>query len=486
MSRHRVVIVGSGFAGLGMAMQLEARGERDFVVLEKDVGVGGTWRANHYPGCACDIPSHLYSFSFAQNPDWTHVYPRQPEILAYLERCARESGIVDRIRFGEEVTRAEWDEDAARWTVHTASGNTYEATWFVNATGGLSRPSVPNMPGLDRFEGTTFHSARWDHDDDLTGKRVAVVGTGASAIQFVPQIAPRVAHLTLLQRTPPWVVARRDRAISEAGKQLFRGPIGHVRRWLSYWWHEARALAFVGGNTLVRNHAERMARAHLEAQVPDPELRRVVTPDYVMGCKRVLISDDYYPALSRDNVTVVAASAAEVRPTGIVDGDGTLHEVDTILFGTGFDTQDPLGPLDIRGRDGVALRDAWSDGAEAYLGTVVMGFPNLFVLVGPNVGLGHNSMVFMIECQIRYVLSAMSQAEQTGRRRLALRPSAQTAFNDELHERHQSTIWSTGCTSWYLNAAGRNTTLWPGYTPEFWWRTRSADLDRFEPPATVA
>jgi cation diffusion facilitator CzcD-associated flavoprotein CzcO len=476
--RTRVLIVGTGFAGLGMAIRLKQAGIDDFVVLERAGEVGGTWRDNTYPGAACDVPSNLYSFSFAPNPGWSRSFSPQGEIQEYLCRVATDFGVRPHIRFDHEVLGAAWDETDRRWRVRTGAGE-FEAEVFVSATGALSDPAIPPLPGLDRFEGRVFHSARWDHDHDLTGKRVAVVGTGASAIQFVPQIQPRVGRLTVFQRTPPWVLPRWDRAFRPAEQWAFRHVPGVQRlaRAGIYWGREQMVAGFVAAPNLMRA-AERLARRHLRRSVPDPLLRAKLTPGYRIGCKRILISNDYLPALAQPNVDVVDAGLVEVRPRSVVAADGTEHEVDTIIFGTGFHVTDIPVADRIVGRGGVTLKDRWVDGVKAYKGTAVAGFPNLFLLVGPNTGLGHSSQVFMIESQIAYAVDAVRHIERTGET-VEVRDESETAWDGGVQRAMGRTVWTTGgCASWYLDERGRNTTLWPGTT----WRFRRQTA-RFDPAA---
>lgn len=478
------IIVGAGFSGLGMAIALRKAGHEDFVVLEEADEVGGTWWANHYPGCACDIPSHLYSYSFEPNPDWSHAFAPQGEILAYLKRCADKYGVRPHLRLRARVTGADFDEESGTWRVRfVQDGQEAElrARFLVLGVGALSRPAYPEVPGIERFAGPAFHSARWDHEVPLSGKRVAVIGTGASAIQFVPQIVGRVGRLHLFQRTPPWVLPRPDRVMSAAERGLYRAVPGLqrlYRAWI-YWTLELRGLGFTKHHGILKL-AGALGRRHLRRQVPDPALREALTPKYTPGCKRILMANDYYPALSRENVEVVTQDIKEVTERAVVTADGVAREVDVIIFGTGFRVTDFVTPLNVRGRGGLELNQAWRDGVEAYMGTVVSGFPNLFMLMGPNTGLGHNSMVFMIEAQIRYALACMKEAAGRGARFVDVRPGAQAAFNGELQPRLQKTVWATGCRSWYLDSRGRNATLWPGLTLEFWLRARkvaAADYD---------
>ena len=484
--RFRVAIVGSGFAGLGMAIRLKQAGIHDFVVLERGREVGGTWRDNSYPGCQCDVPSHLYSFSFAPNPDWTRTFSNQPEIWAYLKRCAEDYGITPHIRFGHDVGSARWDTHAGEWRLETSEG-TIAADVFVSGMGALSEPSIPAIPGLDGFEGAAFHSAAWDHDHDLRGKRVAVIGTGASTIQIVPKIQPYVAGLKVFQRTPPWVLPHPDRPTTDLERRVYRAlpPAQLAMRAAIYWARETFVLGFMHPR-IIENTAERLGRAHLRRQVEDPELRRKLTPSYRMGCKRILISNDYYPALTQPGVELVTDAIAEVSGSSIVTRDGSAHEVDTIILGTGFHVTDLPAAEKIYGRDGRSLTDVWAGRLEAHAGTTVAGFPNLFWLLGPNTGLGHNSVVFMIEAQIAYVMDALRTMEARGIHAVEPRKDAQTRYNEELQRRMEGTVWTSGdCRSWYLDASGRNRTLWPGATWRFRQRTRRFDIANYETHARV-
>lgn len=476
-----VAIVGAGFAGLGMAMQLKRRGIEDFVVFERSHQLGGTWRDNTYPGCACDVPSILYSYSFAPNPAWTRVFPAQAEIRAYLERCADTAGVRRHIRFGCELTEAAYDEDTAIWRVRLQTGETIVARVLILALGPLNKPLIPALPGRERFAGRAFHSSQWEHDYDVRGKRVAMIGTGASAIQIVPAIAPLVEHLTLFQRTPPWIIPRPDAPVPQrVAGALRRVPLlGRLARTAIYWALEVRALGFTVSPRFLPAQ-ERAARKHLEAQVPEPELRRVLSPDYRIGCKRMLISSDYYPALRRSNLEIVTSPIRELREHAVVTEDGREHPVDAIVYGTGFRATDGLGTIRITGRGGASLADAWRDGMEAFLGTTVSGFPNLFFLIGPNTGLGHNSMILMMEAQFRYVLSALALLRTRGARALDVKAGVQRRFNRGLQRRMKRTVWTSGCRSWYLDAQGKNTTLWPGFTFTFRFLTRRLDPRHYE------
>ena len=468
-----VAIVGTGFSGLGMAIQLEKEKRRSYVVLERADDVGGTWRDNHYPGCACDVPSHLYSFSFEPNPDWSRTYAPQAEILAYLRRCADKYGVRPRIRFRSTVERAELDERAGLWRVRLEGGETVTARHLVLGIGALSRPARPSIAGLETFAGRTFHSAEWDHACDLGGRSVAVVGTGASAIQFVPRIAPRVKALHLFQRTAPWVLPKMDRRVGAAVRTLFRAlpPAQRLYRGALWGLLEATGVGFVVEPDVMK-WAAAAGRRHIARQIRDPELRAKVTPRFVPGCKRILLANDYYPALDRDNVEVVTDPIREVVREGIVTADGALRRVDAIIFGTGFRVTERPWPIDIVGRGGIDLNQAWAKGIEAYRGTTIAGFPNAYHLMGPNTGLGNNSMVFMIEAQVDYVLQCMRTLDRRGARLADVLPEAQAAYNARLDRRMARSVWGTGCQSWYLDERGRNSTLWPGFTSEFWLGTR--------------
>ncbi len=456
-----------------MAIRLKQAGVDSFVVLERGNDVGGTWRDNRYPGCACDVPSHLYSFSFELDPDWSRMYATQPEIQAYLQRCADEYGIRPHIRFGANVVEAAYDDAAAGWTVRTADGRELRARVVVSAMGGLSRPHVPGLPGIERFRGARFHSAEWDHSYDLRGKRVAVIGTGASAIQFVPQIAPGVAQLDLYQRTPPWILPKLDFAFDDATKAGFRRSPARMRRLRNriYWTNEMRAAGFTVDTRLLRV-VENVARKHLAAQVPDPDLRAKLTPDYRLGCKRILIANDYYPALTRPNVELVSAGIAEVREASIVTSDGRERPVDALIYGTGFRATEPIAPTVIRGAGGVSLDDAWRAGISSYLGITVAGFPNLFLISGPNTGLGHTSVVFMAEAQVNYIMACLRALQARRARAVEVLPRAQSRFDRWVQRRMRRTVWASGCKSWYLDARGVNVTLWPSFTVSYWLRTR--------------
>jgi cation diffusion facilitator CzcD-associated flavoprotein CzcO len=471
---HDIVIVGSGFSGLGMAIRLKQAGMNDFVVLERADEVGGTWQANTYPGCACDVPSHLYSFSFAPNPEWTQTYSPQPEIWDYLRRCADDFGVRPHVQLGCAVESATWLEGERRWDIETSRG-TYRARVVIAGMGPLTEPKIPDLPGLEDFQGETFHSARWNHDYDLKGKRVASIGTGASAIQYVPAIQEQVEQLHVFQRTAPWIMPHSNRPISDAERRLYRRvpALQKLVRGGVYAGRELLVLGFVKNPRLMRV-VERIARRHIRSQIDDPRLVEKVTPDYTIGCKRILPSNRWYRALGKPNVELVTSGVREVRAKAVVDGDGVERPVDAIVFGTGFHVTDIPAAQRVRGRGGKLLDDVWHGSPRAYMGSTIAGFPNLFFLLGPNTGLGHSSMVYMIESQIAHVLAALQHMGARGAETIEIRPEAQERFNADLDARMQGTVWNTGCASWYLDDTGRNATLWPDWTWRF--RRRAAAL----------
>lgn len=476
-TRVDVVVIGSGFAGLGTGIRLKEAGIQDFVLLEAADEVGGTWRDNTYPGAACDVQSHLYSFSFEPRPDWSKAFAPQPEIQRYLVHCADRYGLRDHLYLGALVLDADWDEDDHTWTVTTQDGRRWVADALVGAIGGLRDPSYPDIPGRDTYEGIELHSARWDHDVDLAGRRVAVVGSGASAVQIVPAIAGTAEHVTLLQRTPPWILPRHQYDYPALLKQAFRHVPGlrRLHRTQLYLQNELRFAAFGRLHPYLMPVAERVATAYMKSQVSDPALRAKLRPDYRLGCKRMLLSDDYYPSLTRDDVSVVTDGIAEVTPTGLLTTAGEAVDADVLVYCTGFHIEAPLGQLTIRGKGGTTLREAWGRRPIAYMGVTMPHFPNLFLMVGPNSGLGHNSVVFMIESQLGYVVPAIQRIVQDDVAELDLDPSALQSFQDEVDRRSRHTVWTSGCDSWYLGEGGVNYTLWPGSTAEY--RLRMARFD---------
>lgn len=478
-----VLIVGSGFSGLCTAIQLREAGMNSFLLIEKSEDIGGTWHDNRYPGCACDIPSHLYSFSFEPWPDWTRMYPGQKEIHDYLKRCVDRYGLASHIRLNTRLREAVWNEEESVWDAVSGDGDRIRARVLVSGVGGLHVPAYPQIKGVEKFAGPKFHSSTWDNSVDLNGRNIAVVGTGASSIQFVPQIAPLAEKLLLFQRTPPWIVPRIDFAIPEKWKRRFRRfpvTMWAFRQYI-FWRQEFRVLGFLG-NQFVRGKATEIATRHLRRKIKDPRLRAALTPKYELGCKRVLVSDDFYPALNRPNVELVTEGISEIRSHSIVTADGVERPVDVLIFGTGFRATEPLIGIRLVGREGVEIHDAWRERMSAYLGVTVAGFPNFFLLLGPNTGLGHNSVVLMIEAQVRYVMSCLKLMKRRKCSVLEVREQVQTNFVAEVHRLLKSTVWqSGGCRSWYQDArTGENTTIWPGSVIAYLRRTRSASAADFD------
>ncbi len=469
MEHVKVVIAGAGFSGLAMANRLKERGRGDFVVLERAAEVGGVWELNTYPGCTCDVPSHLYSLSFAPNPHWSHTYSPQPEIREYLRATADRFGLRPHIRTGVAVQSATWSERDSRWTLETSAGP-YTCEVFISAGGPLTEPSWPDVPGLDRFEGTLMHSARWDHDLDLRGKRVASVGTGASAIQYVPRIADEVAQLHVFQRTAPWVMPHGNRPIHNIERTLYRAvpALQELVRQGVYW---ARELLVVGlaKDTRLLGALKQVSRIHMSRAISDRELRRKLTPDYAVGCKRILPSNHWYPTLAKPNVELIASGLSEVRGRTVISADGTEREVDVIILGTGYHVADIPFSEHVTGTDGRRLQEAWAGTPRAYLGASIPGFPNFFMLLGPNTGLGHSSMVYMIESQVDHVMAAIAARERSDSAVIEVRPEVHAGYNRDIDERMRTTVWELGgCRSYYVDATGRNATIWPDWT----WRFR--------------
>jgi cation diffusion facilitator CzcD-associated flavoprotein CzcO len=477
---HEVAIVGAGFGGLGMAIRLKQAGRDDFVLIERGEDVGGTWWANSYPGCQCDIPSNLYSFSFAPNPNWDRAYPMRDQLLEYLRDCAERFGVLPQTRLRSELLEARWVAEEQRWELETATGP-LAARVLVAAPGLLSEPFSPRLPGLERFEGSCFHTAEWDHSDDLTGKRVALLGSGASAVQVVPEIQPQVAKLHLFQRTPPWVIPHTDHPVARAMRELYkRVPVLQtLSRASIYALHETVVVGIARDRRWLKAQ-ELNARLHLRRQVPDPELRKRLTPDYEIFCKRIILSNRWYPAIQEPNVDLVSSGLGEVRERSVVDGDGVEREIDTLILATGFKPAELPIAERIRGRDGSSLAEVWGGSPEAYLGTTVAGFPNLLFLYGPNLNTGHSSVVYILESQIAYALDALHTMRLRGAAEFDVRPEAQAAYNEEIQARLATTVWNTGgCTSWYLDRNGRNSIMWPGFTFEYRRRTRSFDAEAY-------
>jgi cyclohexanone monooxygenase len=479
------LIIGAGFAGLCAAIKLEEDGERDFAVLEKGSDVGGTWRDNTYPGATCDVPSQLYSFSFAPY-DWSRSYSPQPEIQDYIRSTAERSGTLDRFVFDTPVEHASWDDETQRWTVRTPNG-TWESKTLIVAAGGLSAPRMPDIEGLDTFQGEVFHSAQWNHDVDLAGQRVAVVGTGASAIQIVPELQKVASHLDVYQRTAPWIIPRNDRVYGRLERAALRRVPGLRRLYRTglYWGHEAFVPAFTLAPKLALP-AVKQATANINRGIKDPELRAKVTPTFMLGCKRVLRSNDWYPALAADNVDLVTDPIAKVTGNAIVTADGTEREIDVLVVATGFWTTELPITEHVTGRSGRTLADRWREsGMAAYKGTTIPEFPNLFMIVGPNTGQGHTSMIFVIESQVAYIRDALRHLRARGVASVEPKVEVTDRWNRSLQRRMKKTVWTRGgCQSWYLDSHGRNTTLWPRTTADFRRRLASFDPDAYrEVPA---
>jgi cation diffusion facilitator CzcD-associated flavoprotein CzcO len=475
-----IAIVGAGFAGIGLAIKLREAGFYDLLIIERGADLGGTWRVNTYPGCACDVPSELYSYSFDPNPDWSRTYGTQPEILAYIRSVAERHDVVRHMRFNTELLKATWDEDTRRWTLATSAGN-FTADVVVSATGLFSDASIPTIAGLDTFVGTMFHSLHWDHDHNVSGERVAVIGTGASAVQFIPEIQPIVQQLNVFQRSAPWIMPRLDRHAGTLERALLR-RIPLVGKAIRAGWYTAiEGFGLVGFvDKRFRHPYELIGRLQLRRQISDAELRRKVTPDYMIGCKRAIFSSAYLPALEQDNVEVVTDRIAEVRERSIVTADGTEHEVDTIILGTGFGVP-PTAFDRYLGTDGRSLADRYHERPQTYLGASVAGFPNFFMTLGPFGAAGNQSAIFMIECQIAYIVDALRQMRSDKLNRVEVRRDVQDSFVDDVEARSHSTVWvAGGCKSYYTNDKGHNAGLYPNWSFKYRYRTRKFDRESYE------
>jgi cation diffusion facilitator CzcD-associated flavoprotein CzcO len=479
----RIAIIGAGHSGICMGMQLKRAGIHDFVILEKGATLGGTWRDNTYPGASCDAPSYLYSFSFAQKADWSRRFAWQSELLGYSVECAVRSGLMPHCRVNAEVVAARFDETRSLWRVELAGGDVIEAQFLVTGVGQLHRPATPAIPGLATFRGVQFHSARWDHGVDLAGKRIAVIGNAASAVQFVPQIVPLAAELTIFQRSANWLMPRKDRLYTpREQRRRMRWPwlarMRHRAQW--FFFGELQLTPLMKQVRIVQWLATRKSLWHLRRQVRDPALRATLVPDYPIGAKRVLFNDDYYPTLGRANVRLVTGGVARIEPEGVVTRDGELVPADVIVFATGFQATDFLAPMAIAGTGGRDLREEWRGGAHAYLGVTVSGFPNLFMLYGPNTNLGHNSILVMIEAQVGYILDAIRQMDERGLRRLDVKRDVMEAYNRELQRDLATSVWAADKQSWYKLADGTITNNWPHSTIRYRRLLRRADLAAYD------
>jgi cation diffusion facilitator CzcD-associated flavoprotein CzcO len=477
-----IAIVGAGFAGIGTAIQLKRAGIHSFTIFERAGEIGGTWRDNTYPGAACDVPSHVYSFSFEPSPDWSRVFAESGEIQGYLLRCVEKWRLRPHLRLGTEVVEARFDEARGTWTLVTSRDEAFEARAVVAGVGGLVDPRWPDLKGLQSFGGELMHTARWDHGYDLAGKRVAVVGTGASAVQVVPSIAPQVARLEVFQRTPAWVVPKRDRLYSARARAFYRRhPLAlRASRLAKYWLSEAFGpMVFLDAPRL-KAFPEKQSLRHLERSVSDPALREKLRPRFQFGCKRVLISDDYWSTFERENVELVTDPIEEVVREGVRTEDGAVHEADAIVFATGFALNIATAPFPVTGRGGRTLDDAWKDGAVAYKGMTVHGFPNWFVLMGPNTGPGHTSVLVYTEAQIAHALAAIRRLRDENLRFVDVRQDVQDRYNEGLQRRMKYMVWDTGCHPWYLSPDGTNHALYPGFAAEYVLRARRFRASDYE------
>lgn len=476
-----VAIIGAGFSGLGMAIKLRQAGMNDFVILEKADDVGGTWRENQYPGCACDVPSHLYSFSFEPKADWTRAFSPQGEIWEYLRHCAEKYGLGAFIKYGREVTHAQFDEATSLWRITTADGQSLTAQHIVAGTGGLHIPSYPDIPGLDDFAGPVLHSAEWDHEVDLKDKKIVVIGTGASAIQFVPEIAPDAEHMTIFQRTAPWIMPKPDKEFSDKEKSRYSKLPGfrNLIRKLIFWRLELITWLMNKRPDLIQR-AEKIGLDHIEASIKNPELRKKVTPNFRLGCKRVLMSNEWYQTLDSENVELDTDGIESIQANSVTTKDGRTIEADIILLGTGFRPFEMPDGLEVIGRSGKSLREEWEIFPEAYLGITVSGFPNYYLMLGPNTGLGSNSVVLMIEAQIQFAMDAIRTMHQQNIAFMDVREDVQRAYNDDIQKKLEGTVWTTGCVSWYQTRSGRNGAIWPGSTLGYRMRTHAIQPNNYE------
>lgn len=476
----RIAIIGSGFSGLCLGIRLRQLGIDSFTILEKDDRLGGTWRDNSYPGAACDVPSMSYCFSFEQKTDWSRKWSPQPEILQYMEHCADKYGIRPHIRFGAEVLRADFDEAAGVWQIHLADGSSLEAEVLVSGVGQLHKPYIPPLPGLNRFAGPRFHSARWDHSVDLQGKTVGVIGNAASAIQFIPEIAKAAAHLRIFQRSANWILPRNDRSYRDWEKWAFTHVPGMARLYRYFIWarFESR-YPLLRGSAFLSRQVEKFVKQYIRDTIGDADLRRALVPDYPPGARRLLVSDDYYQTLRQDHVDLITLGIDEITPTGVRTRDGRDWPVDVLILATGFDSTNFLSPIELTGLQGRSLMQEWGHGAQAYLGLCVSGFPNFFLMYGPNTNLGHNSILFMIECQTNYILQCITALRDRGLRYLDVTPEAQATFNRQLQAELQQTAWAKTDHSWYKRSDGTITNNWSGTTTRYWWRTRRPDFNAF-------
>lgn len=475
-----VAIIGAGFAGLGTGIELKKAGIHDFVIFEGEEGVGGSWRTNTYPGCACDVPSHLYSYSFEPNPDWPEAFSRQEDIRQYIEHCADKYGMRPFIRFSTRVTDASFDEKAGRWVITTDDGQVTEARVLVPATGALSHPKYPDIKGMGSFKGKAVHAARWDPSVDLRGKRVGVIGSGASAIQVVPNIACEVADLKVFQRTPSWVLPKYNRKFTAKDHSDWaRHPWKQKLQRLGLYWTMESALPAIMWYPQMLKVGELLHKRALNKSIKDPALRRKLTPTYKVGCKRTLVSDDWFPAFARSNVHLITDGIKEITPAGVRTTDGREHELDVIIYCTGYDIGAPAYPFAIKGIGGISLSDYWGAQSKAYYGMNVSHFPNMLLIMGPNSGPGHTSVLIYQEAQYKYIARYTQTLLRKKLRYLDVKEDVMQQQYQYFQKRMRNSSWLSGCQSWYLNADGSNSTMWPGFSFEYVLRTRNMDMGAY-------
>lgn len=481
MKTTRYLIIGAGFGGLGLGIQLSKRGENDFQIWEKAHDIGGCWRDNTYPGAACDVPSHLYSYSFAPKHDWSHRFAPQAEILAYQKDCAKHFGLYEHIQFNREVSSAVFDESLKQWVVTDTQGQQIQAQFLISATGQLNRPAYPNIEGLNDFKGPIFHSATWQHDVDLKDKTVAVIGTGASAIQFIPEIAKQAQKVNIYQRNAPYVIPKPDRKYSKLEQTLYKKApwLLKLSRLKTYLAFESRFVAFTSMQWIM-NITSWQWRRFMYKNISNPKKREQLTPHYKMGCKRILLSNNFYSTLNQNHVEILDQGIQSIDANGITDKNGKHISADVIVLGTGFSATEFLSPMTITGLNGITLNQAWQDGAQAYLGLSVNQFPNLFILYGPNTNLGHNSILYMLESQINYILKATSTVIKQSHQAIDIKKDIQHKFNANIQKQSQDTVWNSGCTSWYTTEDGKNTVNWTGFTFSYRKLSKHFSLNNYE------
>lgn len=475
-----IIIVGSGFSGICMGIRLKEAGIHNFIIVEKAHDIGGTWRDNTYPGAACDVKSHLYSFSFEPNPNWSRVFSGQQEILNYLKHCVEKYKLQAHLKFNWELKKANYNDEQANWQIINTNGETLTASILIMGNGALHIAKLPDIKGIENFKGTLFHSSHWNHEYDLSNKTVAVIGTGASAIQFVPEIVPLVKQLYLFQRTAPWILPKPDGEIGNFRKKIYQYfPFTqNLYRQFIYWVNEAQVLGFVV-NKDIMNWAAKVSLYHLKKTVKDETLRKKLTPNFHFGCKRVLLTNNYYQSLTKQNVSVVTDAIKSVEENNISTEKEVFKNIDCVICGTGFNVTNAFEKIEFIGSNGVLLNDVWKEGPEAYLGTTISGFPNVFLITGPNTGLGHSSMVYMIESQANYILDAVEILQNENKKSIEVKHKVQEAFNNAIDEKMKQTVWKAGCSSWYLTPKGRNATLWPGFTFQFKKRTLKINIEDY-------